>query len=266
MLQILRDMTMIGKIQASADVRILFLGDSITADGLYIRLAEEWLNKHRPDTELKLLARGVPSETASGLSEAEHPFPRPCIHDRLAKELAEAAPDIVIACYGMNDGIYHPLSEGRFAAYQNGMRRLSAQISEAGAKVILMTPPPFDAVSMKGPLQPGTAADFSYLKPYEEYDKVLERYAAWLLSGGCPADGVIDMRTPLVTHIRQARSADSSYSYGDGIHPDASGHRVMAQVLLQELFQAGPEVPADAEDPGDPRAKERIDKQNRPGL
>lgn len=251
MRQLLTDMTMIRKIQASADVRILFLGDSITADGRYIRLAEEWLSRHRPDAALKLLARGVPSETASGLSEAEHPFPRPCIHDRLAKELAEAAPDLVIACYGMNDGIYHPFSEERFAAYQSGMRRLSAQISEAGAKVILLTPPPFDAISMKGPLQPEDAADFSYLAPYEAYDKVLERYAAWLLSGGCPADGVIDMRTPLVIHIRQARAAEPSYSYGDGIHPDASGHRVMARVLLQELFQAGPDVLADTEDPGD---------------
>ncbi|WP_238653365.1 SGNH/GDSL hydrolase family protein [Paenibacillus piscarius] len=252
MLQLLTDMMMTRKIRHSADIRILFLGDSITADGLYIRLAEEWLSRHRPDAPLKLLARGVPSETASGLSEADHPFPRPCIHDRLATELAEAAPDIVIACYGMNDGIYHPFSEARFAAYQSGMRRLSIRISEAGAKVILLTPPPFDAVSMKGPLQPEAAADFSYSAPYEAYDKVLERYADWLLSGGCPADGVIDMRTPLLGHIRQARSADSSYSYGDGIHPDASGHRAMARVLLQELFQAGPDVLADTEDPGDP--------------
>ncbi|UQZ33057.1 hypothetical protein C2I18_05445 [Paenibacillus sp. PK3_47] len=246
-----KDMKMKKITQDSADSRILFLGDSITADGLYIRLAEEWLRKHRPDSAVKLLARGVPSETASGLSEAEHPFPRPCIHERLAGELAKAAPDTVIACYGMNDGIYHPFSEARFAAYQHGMRQLSAQISEAGAKVILMTPPPFDALSVKGPLQPEDAAGFSYLAPYKEYDKVLEHYADWLLSGGCPAGGVIDMRTPLVRHIRQVRSADSSYSYGDGIHPDASGHRVMARVLLQELFQAGPDVLADAEDPGD---------------
>ncbi|MEK5235757.1 GDSL-type esterase/lipase family protein [Paenibacillus sp. FSL L8-0470] len=215
---------------------ILFLGDSITADGRYIRYAEEWLRKHRPDQEVELVARGIPSETASGLSEARHPFPRPCIHDRLAEELAAAAPGVVVACYGMNDGIYHPYSDERFVVYQAGMRQLSAQIREAGAKVVLMTPPPFDAASMNGQLLPEEAPDFSYLAPYRDYDRVLECYANWLLSGGCPADGVIDLRTPLLEHIRYERRLDAGYSYGDGIHPDASGHRMIARALLSELF------------------------------
>ncbi|CAH1196971.1 hypothetical protein PAECIP111892_02387 [Paenibacillus auburnensis] len=219
---------------------ILFLGDSITADGLYIRLAGEWLRKHRPDLAVELAARGVPSETASGLSEADHPFPRPCVHERLTKELAEAVPGVVVACYGMNDGIYHPFSEARFAAYREGMLRLSAKIREAGAKVVLMTPPPFDAASMNGQLLPAEASGFSYLAPYRDYDLVLERYAEWLLSGICPADGIIDLRTPLLEHIRQERSLNGSYRYGDGIHPDASGHGVIAQTLLRELFHAEP--------------------------
>ncbi|WP_054941922.1 GDSL-type esterase/lipase family protein [Paenibacillus ihuae] len=227
---------------------ILFLGDSITADGLYIRLAGEWLRKHRPDLDVKLAAHGVPSETASGLSEADHPFPRPCVHERLAKELAEAVPGVAVACYGMNDGIYHPYSEARFAAYRTGMLRLSAQIREAGAKVVLMTPPPFDATSMNGQLLPAEASGFSYLAPYRDYDRVLERYAEWLLSGSCPADGIIDLRTPLLEHIRQERSINSSYRYGDGIHPDASGHGVIARTLLRELFQAEPGTWPDGED------------------
>lgn len=231
----------------SATTRILFLGDSITADGQYIRLTGEWLRKHRPDPAVELIARGVPSETASGLSEADHPFPRPCVHERLAEELAKASPNVVIACYGMNDGIYHPFSEARFAAYQTGMRRLIAQIREAGAAVVLMTPPPFDGASMNGQLVPADAPDFSYLTPYREYDGVLERYAEWLLSGACPADAVIDMRTPLVMHIRQERSINSAYRYGDGIHPDTSGHRVMARTLLKELFRAEPDTLPDAE-------------------
>lgn len=227
--------------QNSVQPHVLFLGDSITADGQYIRLAGEWLKEHRPHPGVRLTARGVPSETASGLSEAAHPFPRPCIHGRLTRELAEACPDVAVACYGMNDGIYHPFSAERFAAYQDGMRRLSAQIHEAGAKLILLTPPPFDAGSMNGPLLPADADDFSYLTPYRDYDRVLELYADWLLAGGCPADQIIDLRTPLVKHIRQERSLNSAYRYGDGIHPDASGHRVMAYTLLQELFGAEPE-------------------------
>lgn len=221
--------------------RILFLGDSITADGQYIRLIQDWLNIHRPEWTAELIPSGVPSETVSGLSEAAHPGPRPSVHERLAGELAAAAPDVAVACYGMNDGIYHPFSEERFAAYQAGMLALSTQICEAGAGVVLMTPPPFDALSMTGELQPTDAADFSYLAPYRDYDQVLERYAGWLLSGGCPADGVIDLRTPLLEHIRHERSLNASYRYGDGIHPDAPGHEVIARTLLQELLRCEPD-------------------------
>ncbi|ETT56384.1 G-D-S-L family lipolytic protein [Paenibacillus sp. FSL R7-269] len=225
--------------------RILFLGDSITADGQYIRLIREWLNMHRPEWTAELIPSGVPSETVSGLSEAAHPYPRPCVHERLARELAEAAPDMVIACYGMNDGIYHPFSEERFAAYQAGMLALSTRVGEAGAGIVLMTPPPFDALSMKGELQPADAADFSYLAPYKDYDQVLEHYADWLLSGGCPADKVIDLRTPLLELIRHERSQNTAYRYGDGIHPDTPGHRVIARTLLRELSGGEPELQID---------------------
>ncbi|WP_342421295.1 GDSL-type esterase/lipase family protein [Paenibacillus sp. FSL E2-0178] len=235
----------------TANLKIMFLGDSITADGLYIRLIREWLKQHRPDLAVELIPCGVPSETASGLSEAAHPFPRPCIHERLARELAAASPGVAVACYGMNDGIYHPLSEERFAAYQAGMQQLSTQIREAGAAVVLMTPPPFDAPSMNGRLQPADAADFSYLAPYQNYDEVLERYAGWLLSGECPADGIIDLRTPLLEHIRQERSLNASYRYGDGIHPDAAGHGVIARTLLRNLFDAEPDTLPGAEESGE---------------
>lgn len=236
----------------SAKPLVLFLGDSITADGRYIGLAQEWLRAYRPEWAVELLGRGVPSETVSGLSEAEHPFPRPCVHERLADELAAASPQVIVVCYGMNDGIYHPFSQTRFAAYQEGMRLLSEQVREAGAKIVLMTPPPFDAASFNGPLQPADADDFSYLAPYRNYDQVLQGYGDWLLSGGCPADGVIDLHAPLLEHIRRERSADAAYRYGDGIHPDLSGHRVMARIVLRELFGADPEALLDLPEPGNP--------------
>ncbi|MBB3126801.1 lysophospholipase L1-like esterase [Paenibacillus rhizosphaerae] len=221
---------------------ILFLGDSITASGHYIRYTEAWLRQHRPTMDMKLVPCGVPSETVSGLSEAAHPFPRPCIHNRLQNALETASPGIVAACYGMNDGIYHPYSEDRLAAYQEGTYRLVERSREVGAKVVLMTPPPFDPISMNAELLPENAPDFSYLTPFLEYDRVLEQYSAWLLSAGDVADQIIDFRSSLLAHTKEQRALDPAYSAGDGIHPNRAGHWVMARTLLKELFGAEPGV------------------------
>lgn len=74
---------------------------------------------------------------------------------------------------------------------------------------------------------------------------MLKRYADWLLSRGCPADKVIDLRTPLLELIRHERSQNTAYRYGDGIHPDTTGHRVIARTLLRELYGGEPELQID---------------------
>lgn len=219
--------------------RILFLGDSVTDNGLYITYLDAYLRRYHPDWELSLIPLGVSSETTSGLSEKKHPFPRPCVHDRVADALEKTKPDWVICCYGMNDGIYHPQSEERFQAYKTGILTLLNKIKAAGAKTVVMTPPPFDAASFVFP-PPRTGEDgkpdYSYLSPYRDYDHVLCAYAEWLLSDpAVEADGgVIDIRTPLLHATASQRSRQPGYSSGDGIHPNAYGHGIIARTLLAE--------------------------------
>jgi hypothetical protein len=76
----------------------------------------------------ELINLGVSSETASGLSEPEHPWLRPCVHGRVGKALMESKPDIVVFCYGINDGIYYPFSNERFEAYKRGILSLIDKI------------------------------------------------------------------------------------------------------------------------------------------
>src|SRR3954447_8021843 len=109
--------------------RILFLGDSITYAGGYVDYVDLALLTHLPGRRIELLDLGIPSETTSGLSEPGHPFPRPDVHERLDRTLNTLAaegwkPDLIVACYGMNDGVFMPLSDDRFAAYHDGIRRL----------------------------------------------------------------------------------------------------------------------------------------------
>jgi lysophospholipase L1-like esterase len=129
--------------------RILFLGDSITAAGGFVNMIELQLRLHGVDPMPELLNVGLPSETCTGLSEPDHPFPRPDVHERLDRALAAVKPDVVVACYGMNDGIYYPFSEERFQKYQEGINRLIEKVHASGAKLVLMTPPPFDAMPLK---------------------------------------------------------------------------------------------------------------------
>ena len=187
---------------------------------------------------LELINLGLSSETASGLSEPDHPFPRPCIHDRIDKILEESKPDWVVACYGMNDGIYYPFSEQRFEAYKEGLSKVVHKINAIGAKTIIMTPPPFDIKSMTNTAAlPENAEKYSYMEPYEDYNSVLEKYSEWILKELVEAvDRVVDVRAPLSSYIALQRSLDPGYISGDSIHPNENGHWVMAKTFLKELF------------------------------
>jgi len=127
--------------------RIVFLGNSITYAGQYITYIDAYLSIRYPQKNYEIINLGLPSETVSGLSEPNHAngeFPRPNLHDRLERLLAQTKPDLVIACYGMNDGIYMPLEEGRFEKFKDGISRLQKEVVKQGAEIIHITPPIYD--------------------------------------------------------------------------------------------------------------------------
>src|SRR5436190_1320230 len=62
-------------------------------------------------------------------------FPRPDLHERLIRAIEKTKPDLVFACYGMNDGIYFPLSDERFAAFKGGMQKLHQHVESAHIRI-----------------------------------------------------------------------------------------------------------------------------------
>ncbi len=125
--------------------RIVVLGDSITYGGRWVALFTAWLESRGCTAEV--IDMGLSSETVSGLSEPNHAggtFPRPDLHERLDRVLRIARPDLVIACYGMNCGIYLPLEDDRFGRYRTGIERLHDAAVQAGANIIHLTPPVYD--------------------------------------------------------------------------------------------------------------------------
>ena len=216
---------------------VLFLGDSITAGGTYISYVDTYVRTRFPEWDIEMIPFGLGSETASGLSEPDHPFPRPCIHGRLDRVLEVVKPDLTVVCYGMNDGIYYPFSDERFSAYKEGINRLVSRLRETGSQVILMTPPPFDAEMVKAKLKPAGEEEYSYKAVYEGYNDVLGKYAKWIMERAKGNDVVrgVDLYTPMHEHLVKQHKEDEKFNSGDGIHPKAGGHLQMAVALLKAI-------------------------------
>lgn len=215
--------------------RIVFLGDSITQGGGYIEIIEAALVAQHPHSDKRIIPLGLSSETVSGLSEDGHAggkFPRPDLHERLDRVLEKTRPQLVLACYGMNDGIYYPLGAQRTKAFQDGMKKLHGKVTAAGARIIHLTPPVFDPVPIAERLLP--AGLDAYPKAYQGYNEVLDFYSAWLLDMRQEAKWeVLDIHGPMNAAIAERRKTDPKFTFSkDGIHPGPEGHLLMAQAVL----------------------------------
>ena len=206
--------------------RIVVLGDSITHGGQWVAILNAWMESQGMTAEV--IDVGLPSETVSGLSEEGHAggqFPRPDVAERLDRVLRVTRPDLVLACYGMNCGIYTPLDEGRFTKFKAGTERLHDAVQKAGAAIIHLTPPIYD----KRPDKPGPAGA-------TDYDAVLEAYSKWLLSKRADGWVVIDVHGPMKEMLAAARAGNPAAVFApDTVHPNDDGSRAMARAVLAGL-------------------------------
>jgi pimeloyl-ACP methyl ester carboxylesterase/lysophospholipase L1-like esterase len=214
--------------------RIVFLGDSITHSGQYIEYVETILLA-QTTKRYDILDLGLSSETVSGLSEPGHAdgaFPRPVLRERIERVLSKTKPDLVVACYGMNDGIYYPYSDERFDKFAEGIERLRGAVERHDAHIIHLTPPVFDPLPIKEKVLP--AGEKEYRKPFEGYNHVLDVYSEKLLYQAHHFGWrVIDIHSPLKAALEEGRKADPSFVFAkDGVHPNAEGHWIMAQQIL----------------------------------
>ena len=241
-------------------LRVLFLGDSITQNGLYVQFIDAYLTTRFPDRRVEVISLGLSSETLSGTSEPGHPYPRPDVRTRLARALELARPDLAFVCYGMNDGIYNPPAPARLKLYQEGAANVAFAILQTGAKVIFGTPPPFDPVPIRARTVALAGPSFGYQHPYVDYDGVLGAYANFLLGKrdadsarlGQPKGGegwqVADIHGATLDALGSLRAADPRFTFADdGVHPGSSGHWLIARPYL-EAWGATAEVDAAAID------------------
>ncbi|NBW96629.1 MAG: lysophospholipase, partial [Planctomycetia bacterium] len=210
--------------------RIVVLGDSITYGGGWLVPVIAWLEGEGWTGDVINMA--LSSETVSGLSEDGHAdgkFPRPDLHERLDRVLRVGRPDLVIACYGMNCGIYQPLDEGRFAKFKDGMQRLHDAVEKAGARIIHLTPPVYD----QRPDKDGPAGK-------TDYDAVLDAYSQWLVSRRADGWIVIDIHGPMKELLATARAKEPRTVFApDAVHPNEAGHWAFARGFFKGLGAPG---------------------------
>jgi len=202
--------------------RIVFIGNSITYGGKYIEYIDTYLSIKYPDKDYEIINVGLPSETVSGLSELNHAngaFPRPDLHDRLDRIISQTQPDLVLSCYGMNDGIYLPFDDERFRKFKDGINWLNDKVVKSGAGIIHITPPIYDE-------RKGAA-----------YANVLDIYSDWLISKRYTSNWkVIDIHWPMRKKLEDQRLVDTTFVFAkDGVHPNEAGHFEIAKSILSNL-------------------------------
>jgi lysophospholipase L1-like esterase len=217
--------------------RVLCIGDSITAAGHYVSFLDIQLRVQYPNDAPTVVNLGLPSEGVTGLSEPDHPFPRPNVHERLKRALDQFKPDVVIACYGVNDGIYHPFSDKRFAAYKAGIAKLITEVKRRDISLVLCTPIPFDPAPLRvtGKLLPlDTEKNFAWFAIYEDYDKVISQYADYIRTELKGVDSTADVFQDITDTLADRRKSDPSYTMSaDGVHINVAGHLVMAECVTK---------------------------------
>lgn len=221
--------------------RIVFLGDSITQGGNYVGYLETLIRLRHPKSHIEIHNHGISSETISGTSEPDHNPRRPWAHERFTRDVTDWKPTLVLSCFGMNDGNYHPFDEDRFEKYRIGINRLIERVRQEAHcdRLVISTPPPFDAYQRKN--SDPEATSYGYRYPALNYDDTLHRYAEWLLTLRQKGQPVVDLHGRLNRHLATRRQGKVSYTMmPDAVHPNSTGHAVMAIVMAEGLGLTGP--------------------------
>ncbi len=208
------------------DARVCFLGDSITANGLFIAKIFDYYRTHYPERRVKMFNVGVPGDSAAG-----------CVKWNRHKIMIERfRPTEVVVMFGMNDVGRHLYDddlrgthEALLEAVQRGVRHtvhmmtIVRDLLNAGLPVTLCSSTPFDEISDS----PATL-----LKGCNEaiYNLFLENQFAFRNDN---LKQIIDFNTPMVELLTQLKErGHGSFIGDDRVHPRDVGHDVLARLFL----------------------------------
>jgi len=205
------------------------LGDSITAEKKgFVAMLQSKIDTLHPDMGLRFINYGKSSETVTGLTEKDHPGPRPYLFERLDSVLNKTPIDVALFCYGINDGIYGEPSEKLFNSFKIGVYSFLEKMRQRNIPALLLTPPPLALEA--APLAISNDKNYGYKNPYPKYEEeVLQEFKRIILHMKHPfAKAEIDIHTPLLDNQQACYDTDP-------IHPNLKGHELIADTIIRNL-------------------------------
>jgi len=197
---------------------VVFYGDSITAQRLYTRFAEDFILTRYPRMHVIFWNAGIPGDTVYGGYTGDMPV-------RINRDVTPHKPTVITVMLGMNDGYYMAFNPKYLAIYEDGYRKLLGALGAAapGVRFTLISPTPYDEVTH------GTE--------FEHYDEVVSRHAAFVrelaLSMHFGFSDFSQVESELLNAAIAKNSSLAPLLVPDRIHPAEASHWVMAAALAR---------------------------------
>jgi lysophospholipase L1-like esterase len=201
--------------------RVMFYGDSITAQRLYTRLVEGMVVSRYPKLRIAFYNAGNSGDTVRGGSAGDAPT-------RVLRDVAPFKPTMVTISLGANDGHYvtGPEAEGRYKDYVAGYADLIALLKKSAdpaARFTFTTPVAYDEIS--GPA------------PVEGYNAVLVRYGGAVRTMAAKNGfAVADFNTALnkvIAAETKTNLTSAQELMPDHLHPSIWGHWPLAAEMVR---------------------------------
>lgn len=204
----------------SSGDRVVFYGDSITAQRLYTRLVEAMVVSRYPNLRVSFYNAGVSGDTVQGGKSGPASL-------RVTRDATPFHPTVVTVMLGMNDGHYTTQdTKAGLAAYAEGYRALVERLkagSDANLRLTLIDPSPYDEISRPAPV-PGYSGVLLQLSGF------VDRFAAQ--NGYAVSNFNSAMNRELAAAVKE-NPILAQELLPDHIHPSIWGHWVLAEELAK---------------------------------
>ena len=197
-------------------------GDSITEQKLYSVYIEDYLLMCKPAKNLRAMQFGWGGERAPGFL------------GRMSNVLRFPV-TAATTCYGMNDAGYAPLAENNARMYREGLTGIVDTFKKSGVRLIVVgSPGVVDSKTYRA--TPNADEDKIYNKTLGEFRDIAKQVAAEQKVSFADVHSVM---LDVMTKAKAKYGEDYPVAGGDGVHPGANGHLVMAYAFLKALGADG---------------------------